>query len=391
MNRKVLDRINSRIAALVAFSPIYGEVFLCLNKRESKKVPTMGVGIVDKVNLALYYNPDFVDSLENSEITAVLKHEALHVLLHHLTRSKHFQYNPRGYNIAADLAINCNLEGLPDGALYPKQFELDDNQSAEFYYEKLKKEAEEKGEGGEGDLSDLLEGKGDLIDDHSMWEEFDKELIEEKVRQIADKAIKKQMEKGGFGNMPAGLVDQIIDLNKPKVNWFREVRRFVQKSVLRGRFSTRKRDNRRTGESHPYLNPGSKRNNVSRLLLALDTSGSVTDGQLRQFISEMNGLVHICQTDVIQFDTVLYDEPVTLTKKVNNFEIKGRGGTCFEPAIEMFIERGYDGLIMFTDGYAPFPEIPHNKKNKILWALNMQDSGVNIPYGKKVIIPDLTK
>ena len=46
---------------------------------------------------------------------------------------------------------------------------------------------------------------------------------------------------------------------------------------------------------------------------------------------------------------------------------------------------------MFTDGYAPFPEIPHNKKNKILWALDQVDSGVEVPYGRKVVIPNLNK
>jgi len=387
MNRKIRDRLNSRIASLVTFQPIYGEVFMALNKRENTQIPTMGVGIVDKVNIALYYNPEFVESLENSELTAVLRHEALHVLLHHLTRSKHFHYNSMGYNIAADLAINCNLEGLPDNALFPRKFDLPDDQSAEFYYEKLKKET---GEGG-GSIEDLIGGKGELIDDHSMWGDFDKELIEEKVRQIADKAIKKQMEKGGFGNMPGNLVDQIIALNKPKVPWFREIRRFVQRSVLRGRRATRKRDNRRTGESYPHLNPGNKRNTISKMLVALDTSGSVSDAQLRSFVTELNGLVHLVETHVVQFDTQIHGKPIELTKKVSNFDIRGRGGTCFSPVLNMFIEEGYDGLIVFTDGYAPYPDIPHNKKNKILWALDQQDSHVHIPYGKKVVIPDLNK
>ena len=105
----------------------------------------------------------------------------------------------------------------------------------------------------------------------------------------------------------------------------------------------------------------------------------------------MNGLVHLCQTDVIQFDTQLYGEPMTLNKKINRFDIKGRGGTDFHPPIKMFLDRGYDGLIMFTDGYAPFPEIPHNKKNKIMWCLDQRDSNVEFPYGKKIVVPDLTK
>ena len=142
--------------------------------------------------------------------------------------------------------------------------------------------------------------------------------------------------------------------------------------------------------AYPYLNPGSKRNTISKLLVALDTSGSVTDAQLRQFISEMNGLVHLCQTDVIQFDTQLYGDPMTLSKKIKSFEVKGRGGTDFAPPIKYFLDHNYDGLIMFTDGYAPFPDVPVNKRNKIMWCLDRRDEGVQIPYGKKIVVPDLT-
>ena len=59
--------------------------------------------------------------------------------------------------------------------------------------------------------------------------------------------------------------------------------------------------------------------------------------------------------------------------------------------VDKALDLGYDGLIMFTDGYAPFPSISPNKEKKILWALHQCDEGVNIPYGKKVIIPDLLK
>ena len=291
-----------------------------------------------------------------------------------------------GYNIAADLAINCNIEGLPSSALFPKKFDLPDNQSAEFYYEKLKKETGDKGEFG-----DITEGKGELLDDHSMWGDFDKDVIEEKVKQISARAIKKQMEKGGFGNMPGSLVDEIMALNKPKVKWFREIRNFVQKSVLRGRKPTRKRENRRTGEKFPFHNPGSSRNTISKLLLAIDTSGSITDEQIKAFLTEINALVYLVETHVIQFDTQIHGEPQVLSKKVNSFTIRGRGGTCFEPAINMFIDKGYDGLIMFTDGYATFPDISPNKQKKIMWALHQCDADVKIPYGKKVIIEDLLR
>lgn len=373
-NARVKNKLESAISKLVTFQPLYGEVFLHLNKKENKSIPTLAVGVIRRVDLALYYNPDFIDGLTSTELRSVLKHEALHVLLHHLTRAKHFAYNPRGYNIAADCAINCHIEGLPEGALYPKQFDLEDNQSSEYYYEKLKKEAEDK----EQNFDELIDGKGDTVDDHSMWEDFDDDIVEEKVRNIAEKAIKEQ-EKKGWGSINGNLAAQIIAANKPVVNWKKEVRWFINKLVLMGRKNTRMRPNRRYG----FTSPGSKRNYTSKLLVAFDTSGSVSDTQLEYFATELNGMIDHVEADFIQFDTKLYGDPQPFSKKAAKIDIVGRGGTCFHPVIELADENKYDGLVIFTDGYAPFPDKP---KTRMLWAVCEQDSGVEFPYGKKVVI-----
>jgi len=373
-NTSVKNKLESAISKLVTFQPLYGEVFLHLNKKERKDIPTLAVGVIRRVDLALYYNPDFIESLSTTELRSVLKHEALHVLLHHLTRAKHFAYNPRGYNIAADCAINCHIEGLPQGALYPNQFGLEDNQSSEWYYEKLKKECE----GQDKDFDQLIDGKGDTVDDHSMWDDFDDDIVEEKVRNIAEKAIKEQ-EKKGWGSISGNLASQIIAANKPVVNWKKEVRWFINKLVLMGRKSTRMRPNRRYG----FTSPGSKRNYTSRLLVAFDTSGSVSDTQLEYFATELNGMIDHVEVDFIQFDTKLYGDPKPFSKKAAKVDIVGRGGTCFEPVIHLADERKYDGLVVFTDGYAPFPSKP---KTRMLWAVCDQDAGVQFPYGKKVVI-----
>ena len=373
-NSKVRARLDSAISKLISFQPLYGEVFLHLNKRERLDIPTMAVGVIRRVDLALYYNPDFVEKLSSTELRSVLKHEALHILLHHLTRAKHFAYNPRGYNIAADCAINCHIEGLPDGCLYPSQFGLDSNQSSEYYYEKLKKEAEEHG----GDFDQVIDGKGDTVDDHSMWDDFDDDIIEEKVRNIAEKAIKEQ-EKKGWGNISGNLAGQIIAANKPVVNWKKEARWFINKLVMMGRRSTRMRPNRRYG----MVQPGSKRNYTSRLLVAFDTPGSVSDTQLEYFATELNGMIDHVQVDFVQFDTKIHGKPESYSKRAGKIAIKGRGGTCFAPVIHLADEEKYDGLVIFTDGYAPFPAKP---KTRVMWAVCKQDEGVEFPYGKKVVI-----
>ena len=144
------------------------------------------------------------------------------------------------------------------------------------------------------------------------------------------------------------------------------------------------RPNRRYG----YSNPGSKRNYTSRLLVAFDTSGSVSDSQLESFATELNGMIDHVQVDFVQFDTVIHGEPEPYSKKAREIKIKGRGGTRFDPVIQMVDENKYDGLIVFTDGYAPFPPKP---KARMLWAVCDRDKDVNFPYGKKVVIEEKTR
>lgn len=379
MDRATRDKLESGISKLITFQPLYGEVFLHLNKIERKDMPTMAVGVIRRVDLALYYNPEFVNKLSPTELRGVLKHEALHILLHHLTRAKHFAYNPKGYNIAADMAINCHIEGLPEGAMYPKTFNLEDNQSSEYYYEKLKKEAENQ----KKDIGEFAEGLGDTVDDHSLWDEFDDDIVEEKIRNIADKAIKEQ-EKKGWGSIDGKLAQQIIAANKPVVNWKKEVRWFINKLVLMGRLNTRMRPNRRYG----FQSPGSKRDYTSRLLVAFDTSGSVSDSHLEYFATELNGMIDHVECDFIQFDWVIHGEPKPFSKKAGKINVVGRGGTNFTPVIELADNLNYDGLVIFTDGYAPFPPKP---RTRMLWAVCEQDKGVEFPYGKKVVIEQKKK
>jgi predicted metal-dependent peptidase len=373
-DRAARDNLESAISSLMLLYPIYGTVFLYLNKIERKDMPTMAVGTTRRVDLALYYNPDFLKKMTATQLRAVLKHEALHILLHHISRNQYFGYNMKGFNYAADMAINCHIEGLPDGCVYPKTFQLPDNESSEWYYEKLKKEQEEKGE-------DALDGKGDLADDHSMWGDCDDDIIKEKVRNIAEQAIKAQ-EKSGWGDISGNLAQQIIAANKPVVNWKREVRYFINQIIMMGKRSTRMRPNRRFG----YKDPGSKRDYTSRILVAFDTSGSVSDSELQYFAQELNGMISHVKVDLVQFDHEIKGDPEPFEKKRKSIEIKGRGGTCVDSVLRLADEKHYDGLIVMTDG--GFAIGVPKPKCRVMWCGVKSNEAYfsHIQFGKKVFI-----
>jgi len=381
-------KIESAISKLITFYPLFGTVFLYLNKRQTVQMPTMAVGITRRVDLALYYNPDFVKKLTHDEIKAVLIHEAMHVLLHHISRAGHYGYTMKGFNIAADMAINCSIQNLPEGALYPKSFGMPDHEAAEWYYRKLKDEAEKQGKS----VNEMAGEKGGLVDDHSMWGECEDDIVKEKIRGIARKAIKEQ-EKEGWGNIPGDIIARVLAANRSVVNWKKELRYFINKLVAHGSRTTRSRLNRREQSSmidrvpelqDIYLNPGKRKHYTSRILVGIDTpSGSVCDKELSEFVDELNGLISHVQCDYICFDTQMYGDPKPFTKKAKEVDIKGRGGTSFYPICEYIDEAQYDGLIIMTDGFAPMPPKP---RARVMWCLTQSGAGQQPPYGKRVVI-----
>jgi predicted metal-dependent peptidase len=387
---KARRRLNVILTPMHLFTPLYAIVFESLKFIPTEDIQTMAVGPIQRVNMGLYYNPYFVATLTDEEVTAVLQHEALHVLLHHIPRAAAYSYVHKGFNYAADLAINTNIKNLPKSALLPSLFGFPPDLSADKYYALLKQAASDAGK----ELDDFLQGSsGDLVDDHSLWGDCDEEVIKEKIRGIAGSAIKAQ-EKKGWGEFSGNLVQEIIAANKHVVNWKREVRYFVNKMVKLGARSTRLRINRREQsliDERPnalkdiYFSPGRMKEYTSRLLIALDTSGSVSDAELRMFVTEMNGIVSNVICDYICFDHSLqFDKPKKFDKKANSVEVKGRGGTNFDPIVRMFEELNYDGLIIMTDGEAPFPVPPRNKR--VMWCLTPSGENINIPWGKKVVI-----
>jgi predicted metal-dependent peptidase len=77
--------------------------------------------------------------------------------------------------------------------------------------------------------------------------------------------------------------------------------------------------------------------------------------------------------DVIQFDTEIQGPPLTLKRAQRQVVVYGRGGTNFTPVIDFLdAHRDYDGAIIFTDGHAPVPRVPQNRRTRVLWLFNTE-------------------
>ena len=150
---------------------------------------------------------------------------------------------------------------------------------------------------------------------------------------------------------------------------YRKMLSLFKTSVISSRRRlTRMRPNRRSG----FDAMGSRYELSTNLLIAVDVSGSVSDRSLQFFFSVINRRFKYGaeKLDVLQSDAHIQGEIEPLKKARKTVKIMGRGGTSFQPAADYYCEHPeYDGLIYFTDGYAPPPVFNTKRPIDVLWVI----------------------
>ena len=174
-----------------------------------------------------------------------------------------------------------------------------------------------------------------------------------------------------WGSLAGNFAERLKASAKAKINWRNVLSGFRASILSTQRKLTRMRPNRRTG----FENMGSIRRFDTKLLVAVDVSGSISSSDLAYFFGVINSAFRYGFTavDVIQFDAGV-QVVQTLKKVIRDVTVLGRGGTSFQEPIEYAHENGYDGLVILTDGYAPEPVIPENMRCKLVWVCNGKES-----------------
>ena len=371
---------------LMLKEPFYGLFLIGLNKLWSKRVPTAGVS-KHNINFQLAINEEFWESLSPEHHIGLLKHELLHIAFFHLTMHNDFG-DKKLANIAMDLEINQYIDSmyLPDGGctIDNEMFapmNLPKKAGCRVYYDLLQQQLDQ-GDGtsefekmmkamGEGQPT---YGDGNPVPDHSTWEEFDnlsdaeKKLIQKQVEHQL-KEVAEQIEKSR-GNIPGemkGLLDSLNSKEPPKFDWKAYLRRFTGGSQKVFTKKLRRKFNKRFED-----NPGLKIKHRKHILVAVDTSGSVSDKEVQEFFHEIG---HINKTGaeitVVQCDTHI--RHIGPYKAGDKIEIHGRGGTYFDPVLELYNESQdkYTCLIYLTDGECDCSVKP---RGKMLWVISTRGS-----------------
>jgi predicted metal-dependent peptidase len=336
---------------LIIKEPFYGFFLIMLNKVWRKDLPTAGVS-KNGINYQLAINEDFWNNLPDNHKVGLLKHELLHIAYFHLT--KVFEFSDRKLaNIAMDCEINQYIDPdyLPDGGINIDDYadlNLDRKAGTRYYYDALRQAKDDKDKNGtSGDenfdkLCDGIDGNQTTItisvnggtdnkdvdlDNHGTWEEFEnlpeaeQKLLEKQLGKILND-VAEQTQKSR-GTVPGNISDWLIEiaqLEKPKFNWKAYLRRFTGASTKIFTKKLRRKENKRFSE-----NPGLKIKQKQRMLLAIDTSRSVCDDELKEFMNEIHHIYKMgVDITIIQCDTTIRSiEEYTGDMKI---EVHGRGG-----------------------------------------------------------------
>ncbi|MEO9593856.1 DUF2201 family putative metallopeptidase [Rhodopirellula bahusiensis] len=198
-----------------------------------------------------------------------------------------------------------------------------------------------------------------------QWDTDD--LLHEEIKSaVADAA-----ENGGWGTLPGHAQERLLATLRPPLDYRAVLRQFRQSVLSVDRRLTRMRPSRRYG----FAQMGSRYDFMTRLLFAVDVSGSMSHRDLQNGFSIVNRFFQygIRSIDVIWFDTEVRCEPLTFRSARRDVGVTGRGGTDLG-CVTRFIDeqRDYDGVVVFTDGDSPQPKRPKNRHTRILWLFNTQ-------------------
>lgn len=382
----------------------------------------------------IYFSPDFLNSITDSELDFVLMHEVLHVVLQHCFRYTNKSVDETQFNIACDTVVNStilqafdgDLSKISIGSLGGELYHIAPNgeegykYTAEEIYEMLmlqiKKEqgngtSEKSSDDGiNGNKGKPKKGKNKsqgrfkgmpseddtTLDSHDRWTKDEsgergakwQEYLEDAIKSVKiDKSSKSR------GTIPAFAERYLEELSTAKTDWRAVLCEFVQEEICDYSFSP---PDRRFGDSDFFLPDfNEKEESVKNLLFMIDTSGSMSDelvteafnevrGALIQFNERLEGLLGF-------FDAVVVEpKPFSSITELEIIRPKGGGGTSFDVIFD-YVENKMSeppyAIIIITDGYAPFPSEKRARGIPVLWIINNDD--VTPPWGKVIRIPSL--
>ena len=361
---------------------------------------------------AFYFNPKFIDNLSLAQTQFVLAHEAMHCAMGHTHRRNHRV--KRRWDVACDHAVNLILieEGLKPplhGILADQNFMTlsaeeiyplipedtpeesfdqhlfdSDNESGASPDENQRQDNPDAGEsGGQGKegQSEAEEKQGSGSQASQKPNELSPAEREELAEQWKNRLAAAAQAARQAGKLSQSMMRWVDGLLAPSLPWRALLARFFAVNQ-RDDYSWR-RPSRREGDA---LLPRLSSEGLE-VVAAIDTSGSISDDELREFVTELDALkgqvrarvtLLACDNHVAEAAPWEFEPWDTMQLPA---DIEGGGGTDFRPVFD-WVElenRSPNMLVYFTDAEGDFPKVPPNYP--VIWLVKGKGA---VPWGERV-------
>ena len=422
--KKKMERV---VAGWFSSDPVMLGAWCIVDKIPDPRQKTFGID--SRTNPpSIRYNPYFVDSVSQEYLEAVMASEGFKLLLKHpTTRLK----SPKTIsNMASQITVNScimgsvNDQNIFNSALKADKFGMEPSQWFEFYFRELlenlpeslqkvsqmfqkqigesgeenqqgqgqgeqgegeEQQGEGQGEGkeGEGQGYQKFDSQGEAMKEYfdpsstsnQDWAEND--LMDADIQNMVNerKGSSKQ-----WGKFTGDAMSSIVSANTPKISYKDIIRRFHNSVVSTKQVSSRMKVNRR----YDLAQPGHRRVYKSKLLFAIDSSGSMSDDDLKEGFAVVNSLCKHSEITYLLFDYKITSVETKLKKAKKEFKVTGRGGTNFQDVIDYVNEHKYDGVIIYSDGEASAPTKPIT--TKVLWLLSDKSKKPPVEWGMRATL-----
>lgn len=333
-----------------------------------RHVITDATATADVNGTTIRYNPDFLKGLTVIQFAGLMAHECWHVAFQHLARRG--DRDPIIWNCAGDYIINHMLTKagfeIPTAGLLDKKY--GEGWSTDGVYDDLMKEKKDFDTGTL--MLDLREGGDDGDKDGPK--------LDSAVTNIIVRA-RTQAQMGGKnlkGEIPDEILRILDELLNPKLPWQVILQKFLDQRVHE-EYSWARRNRRYPSDT--YM-PSLHSYGLGHLTFAIDTSGSIDDGELQEMLSEIKGVQQVFNPEhmtIIDCDSKIHKvHDIDQMTDILSLDFHGGGGTSFQPVLDYVEEHPTQALIYFTDLHGETDLDPVNYP--ILWICNSDHRPANI-------------
>lgn len=362
---------------------------------EGHKVTTACTNGVDEI-----YNKAWLEQFSFPEAMYIVLHENMHKMLRHTFTTKHlYKENPYLANIAVDVVVNnqwlnnkpfIEMPKGPDGKVIgvdmPEYADASVWDTEKIFRDLQKKSKKEK------NAPDYSGSQGFDEHDYDSIEEMSAEEQKQISRQV-DMALRQAAMAGSLnGGMPRSVREMLV----PEVDWRAELAEFV-KSTCVGQDKQTWRKPHRTYIAHDLYMPSPYSENIGRVLIAGDTSGSIGEEALSLFLGHMQHLVNEVNpngVDIAWWDTKVAGvdrfEQHSMTNLAGSVRPAGGGGTdpsCITPWRKKEKQEYVCAVVItdgeFSDNIGDWSDLP------VLWLVVGKNNVSHIRQGKVIQVSEI--